>query len=97
MVIGYDGGVGLCCEDSHLEVQLGSATNASLQSIYENSVTLSAYRSAHAEGRLDGLALCRDCHSWAGDAILDREVMSIHGKSVEKTVTPACETYKSLE
>jgi MoaA/NifB/PqqE/SkfB family radical SAM enzyme len=63
MVVYWDGGVGLCCEDWFNDGKMGHLRNESLEEIWRGR-QFSCYRSLHEEGKYDGLTLCRDCNSW---------------------------------
>jgi len=89
LVIGVNGEVGLCCEDIHLNVPLGNVLDQSILDIYNNSPKLLYYRKAHQEGKIDSLVLCRDCHVWASDKVMDRRSFTLGDMEIEETVTPA--------
>lgn len=95
-VIAYDGRVGLCCEDIHLEVEIGNINEASLASLFNESERLLAYRRQHEEGRIGRLPLCRDCDVWAAERILRRETVTVGPLQANRTITPAGETYKRV-
>lgn len=92
-VISIDGGVGLCCEDIHLDVPLGSVRDATLLSIYNESRPLSRYRDAHEKGEIEALPLCLDCHVWGGHHLLNRETKQMGDMDVVATHTPSGTVY----
>ncbi len=94
LVIGVNGEVGLCCEDIHLDVPLGNVLDQSILDIYNNSPRLLDYRIAHQEGKIDDLALCRDCHVWAGDKVMNRRLFTLGDMEIEETMTPAYRLYQ---
>ncbi len=93
-VIGWDGRLGLCCEDIFLEVSPGSVLDSSILAIYNESPVLCHYRSQHDQGSIDGLTLCKECHVWAGDIPLSKEKMIIDGMHIEKVQTPSHTAYR---
>ncbi len=93
MVVAFDGRVGLCCEDINIDVPLGSLKKNSLHNIYNHSPELIRYRKRHQDNSLKGLRLCSDCHSWAGDVVLDNKVYSVDGLNVQRRITPAFTTF----
>jgi hypothetical protein len=94
LVIGVNGEVGLCCEDIHIDVPLGNVLDQSILDIYNNSPKLVGYRSAHQEGKIDNLVLCRDCHVWACDKVTDRLSFTLGDMEIEETITPAYQLYQ---
>ncbi len=96
MVIGFDGQVGLCCEDIHLDVPLGNVGNNSLLDIYNHSPLLQHYRSQHDKGEIDTLSLCRDCHVWGGDLTLSQTQYKLDGMSILETTTPAFRKFEKI-
>lgn len=94
LVIAVNGDVGLCCEDIHLDVPLGNVLDQSILDIYNSSSKLLEYRSAHHEGKIDDLVLCRDCHVWASDKIMNRRSFALGDMEIEETVTPAYRMYQ---
>ena len=96
MVISYDGQVGLCCEDIHLDVPIGRISFQTLEQVYNESPVLQEYRKRHQDGHIDRLTLCRDCQVWGGNILLKKENMQVDGMTVEKTVTPAFQSYRKV-
>lgn len=96
MVISYDGQVGLCCEDIHLDVPIGRISSQTLEQVYNESPVLQEYRKRHQDGHIDRLTLCKDCQVWGGDILLKKENMQMDGMTVEKTVTPAFQSYRKV-
>jgi len=95
-VIGFDGTVGLCCEDINSTVNLGSILHRPIEEIY-NSDAIKRYRHKHETNDIDGLPLCRDCDVWAGDIPLASERLRLGEMSVQRTETPAFTSYKKSE
>jgi radical SAM protein with 4Fe4S-binding SPASM domain len=89
MVIGYDGRVGLCCEDIHLDVDLGNVYDRSLQDIFNESNGLAAHRKSHEKKEIEGLDLCSECHVWGGDIPIEHHEFLLDNMRVEKRITPA--------
>lgn len=96
MVIGADGRVGLCCEDINLEVQVGSIPGDSIKTIWNHSPVLGKYRRHHEKGDVKGLALCRDCHIWAGNIPITDQEVSIEGVRARLTTTHAYQAYQKI-
>jgi len=96
MVISYDGQVGLCCEDIHMDVPLGSIHETSLKAIYNNSPRLIRYRRAHENNDIEKLPLCSNCNVWGGNIVLKRQKITLSDMLVEKTWTPAFQIYRKL-
>uniref|UniRef100_A0A831ZT90 Radical SAM/SPASM domain-containing protein n=1 Tax=Desulfacinum infernum TaxID=35837 RepID=A0A831ZT90_9BACT len=96
-VIAWDGRVGLCCEDIHLDVPTGSVLNQPLLQIFRHSPVFNAYRRHHLERRVEGLALCARCHIWGGDMVLQEWRETLAGCSVRVTQTPAYRMYRKEE
>ncbi len=69
MVIAWDGTVGLCCEDFDMDESLGNVRQQSILEIWNGS-RISMVRNAHKDGKIDGLALCRTCDTWAFNVTL---------------------------
>ncbi len=92
MVIGFDGQVGLCCEDIHLDVPYGDVHDKSLLDIYNNSPIIRKYRQAHEQevtikGSISDLTLCKDCDVWASSIILSEQKINLDGVDILKKVT----------
>jgi len=96
MVVTHDGRAGLCCEDINVDVSPGSVDRTGLGEIFNHSSKLNYYREKHMEGGLEGLRLCSDCHSWAGDMTLEEKDLIIDGMRIRKRTTPAFTTYTRL-
>lgn len=94
LVIANTGEVGLCCEDIFLDVPIGNVRNNSIEEIFNASETLIRYRTAHEQGNIDALPLCRDCHVWGADIELERKSMTVNNMTVEKMTTPAYRLYR---
>lgn len=94
LVIGVGGEVGLCCEDIHLDVPLGNVQDQSLLEIFNHSPKLQSYRTAHQDGKIDRLTLCRDCHVWASDVNMGHRSFMLGDMAVEETLTPAYRLFK---
>lgn len=93
-VVAWDGRVALCCEDIHLDVPVGSVRDAPLLDVFRQSPVLAHHRRLHLEKTLDGLPLCRDCHVWGGDTVLEETRENLEGFSVVVTRTPAYCQYR---
>lgn len=93
-VIAWDGRVGLCCEDIHLDVPLGSVREESVMRIFQQSPILSHYRRHHLEKTLANLPLCNSCHMWGGDRVIEETRRNLAGLSVAVTRTPAYCLYR---
>ncbi len=96
MTIAFDGSVGLCCEDIHLDVPVGSVRESSMEEIFNNSPVLLSYRRAHERGKIDDLMLCQGCHVWGGDIRLESSELVLSGMPVRKTRTPAFELFERM-
>ena len=94
LVIGTTGQVGLCCEDIFLDVPLGNVLENTLEEIFNDSQMLIRYRTAHEQGEIDSLPLCRDCHVWGADHVLNRECFRLEDRVVEETTTPAYHLFR---
>ncbi len=97
MVIGFDGRVGLCCEDIQLDVPLGNVLDNTLLEIYNESPVLLAYRRQHADGTIDKLRLCGDCHVWGGGVPLTQKQYILAGMAIVETVTPAFRKFEKVQ
>lgn len=97
MVIGVDGRVGLCCEDIHLDVPLGNVGDSTLLDIYNENTMLLNYRRHHADGDIDALTLCCNCHVWGGDIPLTRKRHTFEEISFMETVAPAFRKFEKVE
>lgn len=92
-VIAWDGRVGLCCEDIHMDVQTGSAVERPLAELFQHSPVLARYRQAHEMGRHDTLLLCNTCHVWGADIKLEQRREIRGGLPVSVVSTPAYRLY----
>jgi MoaA/NifB/PqqE/SkfB family radical SAM enzyme len=97
MVIGFDGSVGLCCEDINLDVPLGSVLESSLEELYNRTPRLLDYRRRHALGDTGRLTLCSDCHVWGGDVVLHRQRFRLGDMVVEQVESPAFQEFRRVE
>jgi len=88
LVVGWDGQVGLCCEDPFLEIFLGDANNQRLLEIFSGP-RLSRVRELISSLRLEALPLCRDCDVWAAEIPLKEEIIEIGGKKVRVIYRPS--------
>ncbi|WP_255592425.1 radical SAM/SPASM domain-containing protein [Thermosulfurimonas sp. F29] len=95
MVIAWDGTVGLCCEDIHVEVPLGQIGGKTLLEIFNGKEARQARR-YHESGRAKDLSLCRECDVWAADIVLKEEILRIEDLSVRKIYRPAGVLYEKL-
>ncbi len=93
MVIGWDGRVGLCCEDIYLEVELGRVGQQSLLEIF-NAPAITSFRKAHEGGHHHTLPLCKDCEVWAAEEVLSQEEKVIGGVKVRVIKRPAGVLYE---
>ena len=96
LVVSVDGKVGLCCEDINLNVPIGDLNLSTIKKIFNKSSKLQHYRKKHLSHNLSGLELCQDCHSWAGDSILDKKEILMDGVRVNFNKTPAFTTYTKI-
>jgi len=71
MVIGWDGRVGLCCEDIFIDEPLGDLTGASIREVWTGA-PMERARRLHNEARYEDVTLCRRCDAWAGGEELSR-------------------------
>jgi hypothetical protein len=97
MAIGFDGSVGLCCEDINLDVPLGSVLEKSLEELYNTAPHLLEYRRRHALGETGHLTLCSDCHVWGGDVVLSRRRFQVGAMVVEQVESPAFQEFRRVE
>lgn len=74
MPIGWDGRVGMCCEDQQGEVLVGHFPEQSLREIWFGE-PMQRLRRAHAEGRWGELPICAGCDAWTGpfERVTERE------------------------
>ncbi len=93
-VVAWDGRLGLCCEDIHLEVPAGSVRDEPLLHLFRTSPILGLYRRHHVEHALDNLPLCNGCHVWGAETVLEVAREDIAGFSVMTTRTPAYRLYR---
>ena len=78
MVIGWDGRVGLCCEDIFLESPLGNILKKSLLDIF-NDTPFKRVRRLHQKKKMEKIVLCRECDVWAAEDVLQEEEISLDG------------------
>lgn len=71
VVIAWDGRMGLCCEDIHLDVPVGSLDQESVLDVFRHGPDLVAHRAAHLRGDLTNLPLCRECDVWGAEIPLE--------------------------
>jgi len=95
-VVSVDGKVGLCCEDINLNVPLGDLNAYTIKKIFNESPKLQHYRKKHVNHDLAALTLCNDCHSWAGDSMLEQKEMVVSGTRVNYSKTSAFTTYSKI-
>ena len=93
-VVGWDGRMGLCCEDINAQVSPGDLNRDCLNEVFEHSPVFQKYRKEHQGGRINHLALCRDCHVWAAPVFLDQRDTTVHGYPVHIKRSPAGEIYE---
>jgi len=60
LFIGYDGTVGLCCQDYECRFKLGDARRKPLMDIW-NGAALKSVRRLHLKGEFDKNPVCKDC------------------------------------
>lgn len=96
MVIGFDGTVGLCCEDINIDVKLGRVGERTLAQIFSSSPAYVHYRNAHEKGEVAELLLCNKCHVWGGDIPLKSEEVKVNGMGAKKISTPAFVSYQRV-
>ena len=89
LVVGFDGIVGLCCEDIHLESPLGDLKRETILDAY-NSPFAKKVREKHLSGNTNNLPLCSNCHVWGAEVVLEKKVLA---SGVIFEVTPAYESY----
>ena len=89
LVVGFNGIVGLCCEDIHLESPLGNLKNKSILEVY-NGPFARKVREKHLSGNIKGLPLCSECHVWGAEIVLEKKLLE---DGVIFEVTPAYESY----
>ncbi len=92
LVIGWDGEVGLCCEDINVEIKLGNVKAENLISIF-NGDRMQKIRKLHEKGQRKKISLCKDCDVWAYNLIIYEKETLINGIKVKKVKTPAAITY----
>ncbi len=89
LVVGFNGIVGLCCEDIHLESPLGDLKSKTVLEVY-NGPFAREIREKHLSGNINDLPLCSHCHVWGAETVLERKLLE-DGSVFE--VTPAYESY----
>lgn len=70
MVIGWDGRLGLCCEDFDIDFPLGRVGERALEELW-NGPEISEVRAIHEAGDFDLHPMCRVCDTWANDIVLE--------------------------
>lgn len=93
-VIAWDGRMGLCCEDIHLEVPVGSLDKTPLLELFCHSHVLQHYRQAHSRVKTQELALCADCQVWAAETVLEEERQIRAGIPTLMVRTPAYRLFR---
>ncbi len=93
MVVSYDGTVGLCCEDINLDVPIGKLAENTLSEIYNFSPKLLFYREKHLINDLSALLLCADCHTWAGDMVIEEKNILLDDMKIKCRKAPAFTNY----
>ncbi|KPA10801.1 radical SAM protein [Candidatus Magnetomorum sp. HK-1] len=93
-VISITGDVVLCCEDIHMDVPLGNIKQNSLLDIYRSSRLMKHYRTTHELGDISKLKLCRDCHIWGADILLQENTEFIKGVQVNVQKYPSGSIYR---
>ncbi len=83
MVIGWDGRVGLCCEDIFIDECIGNVLTESIEDIF-NGEPIMRIRRLHQEGRKEDVPLCRECDVWAGDIVIREEDIVLGDRVVRK-------------
>ncbi len=86
MVISWEGELGLCCEDIHVEFPLGRVGEVDLLTLF-NSLEMQSIRKAHEEGRRTDLYLCHDCDVWAAEEILsvaEKNIKNFKAKVIKR-------------
>ncbi len=94
VVIGWDGRLGLCCEDIHLEVPVGSVKHQPVLDLFRLSPELRRYRAAHRLGLLKDLPLCQTCQVWAAEISLEEKHLHVAGIPAVMIRTPAYRLYR---
>lgn len=93
-VIAWNGQVGLCCEDIHVEVPVGTVWDKPLLDLFRHGAVLQHYRQTHSRGQIQELPLCAECQVWAADTVLEEDRHLRAGLSSVMVRTPAYRLYR---
>ncbi|MBF0563617.1 MAG: radical SAM protein [Nitrospirae bacterium] len=73
MVVGWDGRVGLCCEDNFIEHEMGNVVNSGLEDIWYGN-GFQSVRTLHQEGLFHKIGLCKECDVWSTNSQVNQYV-----------------------
>lgn len=72
MMISFDGSVGLCCIDTHYQLEIGNVFTDDIGTIWRDGFFNKA-RSSHHNNQFSDISICQSCDLWLNDDIIHSE------------------------